>query len=463
MAEAQVKQYDVVVIGAGPGGYVAAIRASQLGKSVACVEKDALGGTCLNRGCIPTKTFLATSDLAAMIREGDALGISVSDMEIDMAAVQSRKNKVVTGLRTGVAGLLKKNKVTQITGTAKLVDRHTVEVASDQGTETLKAADIVLATGSSTARPKMFPFGDKVMTSDEVLALDSLPKHILIVGGGIIGVEFACFFSDMGCDVTIVEMLDRLVSVLDKDISKELANAFKKRKIKLHLSTRIEKLEAGKKGVKADMGKAGSVEADIALVAVGRALVTAGLGLEDVGVKLDDRGAIVTNDSLQTSVPNVYAIGDVNGRWQLAHSASHQGIIAAENIAGRQRRWSDRVNPSCVYTRPEIGTLGLTEAEAKEKHGDVVVHKYPFRALGKAHASNEAEGFVKLVADKSSLEILGVHIIGARATDLITQSVIGMDLEITAREIAEAVHPHPTFSEAVMECAAALIGEGIHS
>ena len=265
MTEAQVRQYDVVVIGAGPGGYVAAIRASQLGKSVACVEKDALGGTCLNRGCIPTKTFLATSDLAAMIREGDALGISVSDMEIDMAAVQSRKNKVVTGLRTGVAGLLKKNKVTQITGTAKLVDRHTVEVASDQGTETLKAADIVLATGSSTARPKMFPFGDKVMTSDEVLALDSLPKHILIVGGGIIGAEFACFFRDMGCDVTIVEMLDRLVSVLDKDISKELANAFKKRKIKLHLSTRIEKLEAGKKGVKADMGKAGSVEADIAL------------------------------------------------------------------------------------------------------------------------------------------------------------------------------------------------------
>lgn len=458
-----MKEYDVVVIGSGPGGYVAAIRAAQLGLSVACVEKDALGGTCLNRGCIPAKTMLATSDLVAAIASSAELGVTVDGVHADMQVIQRRKNNVVRTLQGGVAALFKKNKVEKIDGVAKLLDRHRVQIASGDGAETVHAKNIVLATGSKVARPAIFPFGERVLTSDEVLNLTTLPKSILIVGGGIIGVEFACFFRDMGCEVTIVEMLDHLVSVLDADIAKELERVFKKRKIKLYLATKIEKLEETKKGVKADIGAEKEIKADLALVAVGRTLVTDEVGLDAAGVKLNDGGAIATNEFLQTSVPNIYAIGDVNGRWQLAHSASHQGIVAAENIAGRQRRWSDRVNPSCVYTRPEIGTLGMTEAQAAQSLGEIATSKYPLRSLGKAQASNETEGFVKMIANKKTKEVVGLHIIGARATDMITAGVLGMDLQATAREFAEAIHPHPTFSEGIMECAAALLGEGIHS
>lgn len=458
-----MKEYDVLVIGSGPGGYVAAIRAAQLGLSVACVEKGSLGGTCLNRGCIPTKTMLASSDLLAAIAEGAQLGVTVQGASADMEAIQNRKNKVVATLQQGIVALFKKNKVEKIAGVARLLDRHQVRITSDDGDETVRAKDIILATGSKVARPSVFPFGERILTSDEVLNLTALPESILIVGGGIIGVEFACFFRDMGCAVTIVEMLDRLVSVLDADIAKELERAFKKRKIKLHLSTRIEKLEETKSGVCADIGADKAITADLALVAVGRTLVTDDIGLDDVGIKLGDNGVIATNEFLQTSVPNIYAIGDVNGRWQLAHSASHQGIVAAENIAGKQRRWSDRVNPSCVYTRPEIGTLGMTEAQAAEAVGEIAVFKYPLRSLGKAQASNELEGFVKMIVEKSTNEVVGLHIIGARATDMIAAGVLGMDLQATAREFARAIHPHPTFSEGIMECAAALLGEGIHS
>jgi len=458
-----MKEYDVLVIGSGPGGYVAAIRAAQLGLSVACVEKDALGGTCLNRGCIPTKTLLATSDLVAAIAHSAQLGVTVDGVSADMKAIQTRKNKVVATLQSGIAALFKKNNVEKIEGVAKLLDRHRVQVASAGGAQTVHAKNIILATGSKVARPAAFPFGDKILTSDEVLDLTMLPGSILIVGGGIIGVEFACFFRDMGCEVTIVEMLDRLVSVLDVDIAKELERAFKKRKIKLHLGTKIGKLQETTGGVAADIGGNDKIVADLALVAVGRALVTGEVGLDAVGVKLNDSGAVATNEFLQTSVPNIYAIGDVNGRWQLAHSASHQGIVAAENIAGKQRRWSDRVNPSCVYTRPEIATLGMTEAQAAETLAEIATFKYPLRSLGKAQASNELEGFVKMIVDKKTNEVVGLHIIGARATDIITAGVLGMDLQATAREFAEAIHPHPTFSEGIMECAAALLGEGIHS
>ena len=460
-----MSDYDCVVIGSGPGGYVAAIRAAQLGLSTACVEKDeAPGGTCLNRGCIPTKTLLAASDLMAELSRAEVMGVTAADAKLDMRVLQARKQKIVKALQAGVAGLLKKNKVTHVTGFARLADRHTVKIVS-QGNETtvLKAANVIIATGSAPARPAMFPFGKRVMTSDEILEIEELPQSVLVIGGGIIGSEFACFFSDAGCDVTVVEMLDRLVSVLDEDVSKELLRTFKKRKMGLHLSTRIEKLEVSDEGVRAHMSDGKTVDAEMALVAVGRTLVTREMGLEEAGIEVDDKGAIRTDDHLRTTVSNVYAVGDVNGRWQLAHAASHQGIIAAENIAGRERRWSDRVVPSCVYTHPEIGTLGLTEAAAKERYSEISTRKYPFASLGRAMAANASDGFVKLVSAGKKKEIVGIHIVGARATDLITQGVLGMELQVTARELAEAVYPHPTFSEAIMECAAALLGEGIHS
>ncbi|MFH0962805.1 MAG: dihydrolipoyl dehydrogenase, partial [Planctomycetota bacterium] len=424
-----MKEYDCVVIGAGPGGYVAAIRAGQLGLSTACVEKSALGGTCLNTGCIPTKAMLAASDLAAEVREARERGVSAGEVSLDMGSLQAHKRKVVKTLQGGIAGLLKKNKVETVQGAARLADRHTVEVTQASGEKlTLAAKNIIVATGSKPARPSAFPFGEKVLTSDEALELEKLPGSIVIVGGGIIGAEFACFFRDAGSEVTVVEMLDRLVSVLDEDVSRELARVFKKRGIRVETGARIEKLAAGKTDVTAEIAGGKKMSAEIALVAVGRALVTRGIGLEEAGVEIDEKGAIRTDEHLRTTIPNIYAIGDANGRWQLAHAASRQGVIAAENAAGREKRWSDRAVPSCVYTRPEIGMVGLTEAQAREKHAEVLAHKYPMRALGRAIASGAPDGFVKVIAAGKHREVVGVHIVGARATELVSECALAIEM-----------------------------------
>jgi len=464
------EQFDVTIIGSGPGGYVAAIRAAQLGLKVAIVEKDKrLGGTCTLRGCIPTKQLLMSAHVYEQMQHAADFGVEASGIQLAFANVQKRKDKVVMKNSKGIEYLMKKNKITTFSGTGKLALPGKVEVTSADGKqETINSKSIVLATGSVVRPiPGFETDGAHVVNSDHILELKEVPKSLIVMGAGAVGVEFASVYARFGADTTIVELMPRLVPLEDEEVSKELEKSFRKRGIKSQVDTKLEKLEKTDSGVvvtgKTSKGEAVRLEAEMLLVAVGRMPYTEGLGLEGTKIKIE-KGFVQIDEFQQTGEKDVYAIGDIVPTPLLAHLASKEGIVAVEHIAGHKdvRPINLRLVPNCTYCDPEVASVGLTEAKAKEMGFDVKLGKFPFSASGKARILGEEEGFVKIVSEAKYDEILGVHIIGPHATELIAEACVAMQLESTADELGRTMHAHPTVSEAVMEAAEGVHGMTIH-
>jgi dihydrolipoamide dehydrogenase len=464
------EQFDVTIIGSGPGGYVAAIRAAQLGLRTALVEKDKrLGGTCTLRGCIPTKALLMSAHVYEQVQHAASFGVQATDIKLAFADVQKRKDKIVLKNSKGVEFLMKKNKITVFNGYGRLKLPGKVEVTGEGGKlETVETKNIIIATGSVVRPiPGFETDGERVVNSDHILELQSVPKSLIVMGAGAVGVEFASVYSRFGCETTLVELMPRLLPLEDEEVSKELEKSFRKRGIKSQLDTRLEKMEKTDTGVrltgKTSKGEDVSLEAEMLLVAVGRMPFIEGLGLEGTKIKVE-RGAIQVDEFLRTGESNVYAIGDVIPTPWLAHLASKEGILAVEQCAGQEHLHpiNLRLVPSCTYCDPEVASVGLTEAAAKKEGYDVKVAKFPFSASGKARILGEEEGFVKIVSETKYDELLGVHIIGPHATELIAEACVAMQLESTAEELGRTMHAHPTISEAVMESAEGIHGLTIH-
>ena len=463
------ENYDVVVIGAGPGGYVAAIRAAQLGQKTAIVDKQWLGGVCLNVGCIPSKSLLKNAEVAHTLRErGKEFGFSFDNLKLDFGVAVKRSRQVSDRLVKGVGFLMKKNNIAVHMGTAKLTAKDTVAVTDKDGKVTeLRAKNIIVATGATSAVPGAWKVdGEKVVTYLEAILQEQLPKSVIVIGSGAIGVEFSTVWSSYGVDVTIVEMLPRLVPLEDEEVSTELDKAFKKRGIKTLLGHKVESVEATESGVKVTVSAEGAtkvLEADQALVAIGFRPNSKGLGLEEVGVKISERGFIEIDERMQTNVPGIWAIGDVTGKLMLAHVGSAMGIVCAENIAGAETVKLDyEMMPRATYCQPQIASFGITEAQAKERGYTVKVGRFPFQANGKALGLGDYAGWVKIVVDEKYGEILGAHMIGPEVTELLPELTLAHMLELTPHEIARNVHAHPTLSEVLMEAAHGAEGQAIH-
>ncbi len=461
--------YDLVIVGSGPGGYVAAIRAGQLGLKVACVEKDPkFGGTCTHRGCIPTKALLHSAEVLEQVRRAGEFGVGVAEPTLDIAKVHEHKRGIVAKSASGIETLFKKYKVEGVKGFGRLTGAHAVEVEGAGGEKrTLSTRFVMIATGSVPREIGIAPTdGERIVNSDHLLEMERVPASIVVLGAGAVGTEFASVFRSFGSEVTLVEMLPRVLPIEDEEVSKEAERQLKKRGLTVMTGTKLAGAERTESGVKVRVDKGGKeseLEAEMLLVAIGRAPVSDGIGLDALGIETE-RGYIPVNGVMQTRVPNVYAIGDVVDTPWLAHIASAEGILAVEHMAGRQVRPLnyDRT-PSCTYCEPEVGSVGLTEAKAKERGYDVAVGKFSFMASGKARILGKAQGFVKVVRDKQYDEVLGVHIVGPHATDLIAEACVALQLEATAEELFRAIHAHPTLAEAVMEAAHASHGAAIHS
>jgi len=461
------KTYDVTIIGAGPGGYVAAVRAAQLGLNVALVEKEHLGGVCLNWGCIPTKALLRNAEVISLLKRGKDFGFTVDGFEVDFGAAVDRSRKVSRRLVKGVGALMRKNQVEVIEGTGALKSPTAVEVTLNEGgTRTLATRNVIIATGGQARTiPGIAVDGERVMTYREAIVLRELPASAVIVGAGPIGMEFAHVWSSYSADVTVVEMLPHAVPLEDEEISKEVERAFKRRKVKVLTSTRVQGVETTADGVRVNVSsKKGEqvIEAERALIAIGVRPNSQNLGLEEIGVQVE-RGNIVVDKAMRTNVPGVYAIGDVTGKLALAHVASAQGIVAVETIAGKETVTLDyEAMPRCTYCQPQVGSFGITEAQAVERGHEVQVGKFPFRANGKALGLGDYDGFVKIVADSTSGEILGAQLVGPEVTELLPELVLARNWELTPEEIARTVHAHPTLSEVLMEAAHGVFGKPIH-
>jgi len=460
------KEFDLMVIGSGPGGYVAGIRAGQLGMKVGVVEKDPkFGGTCLHRGCIPTKALLHTAEVLDGIRDADDLGIQVAAPALDIAKVHARKRKVVDKNARGIEGLFKKYGATGLHGLGRVTGPNTVEVEGPDG-GTYQAKNLLIATGSV---PRDIPIakadGERILNSDHILALERVPASLAVLGAGAVGTEFASIFASFGTQVTLIEMLPRILPIEDEEVSAELEKQLKKRGIKVMTGTKLTGVERTDAGVRIHLeGKNGpvDVEAEILLSAVGRRPVTEGIGLEALGIQLD-RGYVQVNPFMQTAVPHIYAIGDVVNTPWLAHVASAEGILAVEHMAGQEvKPINYDLVPSCTYCDPEVGSVGLSEAKAKERGYDVQVGKFPFLASGKAAILGKTAGFVKVVRDKKYDELLGVHILGAHATDLVAEACVALAGESTTEQLFRTMHAHPTLSESIAEAAHAAWGHAIH-
>ncbi len=470
-------EYDLVILGAGTGGYVAAIRASQLGLKVAVVEKGKLGGTCLHAGCIPSKALLRSAEVYAQTKKSEDFGVVTKEVTLDFTKVQERKTKIITQLHKGVQHLMKQGKISVYEGTGRILGPSifspmpgtiSVEMNNGEENEMLIPKNVIIATGS---RPRTLPGleidGENVLTSDEALGMESLPKSMIIVGGGVIGVEWASMLTDFGVEVTVLEYADRILPTEDLEISKEMQRLMKKKGIKVVTGAKVlpETLEKnGGVTIQAEhKGANKSFTAEKLLVSVGRQANIEGIGLENTDIAIE-KGVISTNEYYQTKESHIYAIGDVIGGLQLAHVASHEGIVAVEHIAGKNPMTINSANVSkCVYSSPEIASVGYTEQEAKELGYHIKTGKFSFRAIGKALVFGESDGFVKLVVDEATNDILGVHMIGPHVTDMISEAGLARVLDATPWEIAHTIHPHPSLSEAIGEAALAVDGKAIHS
>ncbi len=460
--------YDVLVIGSGPGGYVAAIRASQLGMKAAVIEKENVGGICLNWGCIPTKSLLKSAQALEYAKHAADYGVSIGgEVKADFSAMVKRSRGVADNMSKGVQFLFKKNKIEIISGTGKLTGKNTVEVTDDSGKKkTYKAKHIILATGArSRELPNLKIDGEKIIGYRKAMTLEKQPKSMVVVGSGAIGSEFAYFYQSIGTDVTLVEFMSTLVPNEDEEVAKQLERSFKKMKMKVMTGSTVEKVDtSGKKckvTIKTKKGEE-TIEADIVLSAVGITPNTEDIGLEEMGVKTE-KGRVKVDEFYRTNVEGVYAIGDILEGPALAHVASAEGIVCVEKIAGKNPEPIDYNNiPGCTYTSPEVSSVGLTEAKAKEAGYEIKVGKFPYSASGKASAAGQKDGFVKLIFDAKYGELLGAHMIGGNVTEMIAEMVVAKKLEITGHELIKTIHPHPTMSEAVMEAAAAAYDEVIH-
>ncbi|ASU56210.1 MULTISPECIES: dihydrolipoyl dehydrogenase [Nocardiopsis] len=463
------RHFDLVVLGAGPGGYVTAIRAAQLGLKTAVIEEKYWGGVCLNVGCIPSKALLRNAELAHLFQnEADFFGIKVDGkVEFDFGKAHSRSREVADGRVKGVHYLMKKNKITELNGRGTFTDDHTVEVSGEDGaTETVTFDHAVIAAGSSTKLLPGTELSERVVTYEEQILTDTLPGSIVIAGAGAIGVEFAYVLANYGVDVTIVEFLDRLVPTEDEEVSKELGRAYKKLGVKVMTSTRVESVEDTGEGVRVTVSGGGeeqTLEADKLLQAIGFAPNVEGYGLEKTGVELTDRGAIGIDSRGRTNVPHIFAIGDVTAKLMLAHTAEAMGIVAAETIAGAETQEIDyRFIPRATYCQPQIASFGYSEKEAREAGFDVQVAKFPFMANGKAHGLGDTRGFVKILSDGKYGEFLGAHMIGPDVTELLPELTLAQQWDLTVHEVARNIHAHPTLSEAVKEAVHGLAGHMIN-
>jgi dihydrolipoamide dehydrogenase len=464
----------IAILGAGPGGYVAAIRAAQLGARVSVIEAQALGGVCLNWGCIPSKALLAVVELGDKVKKASSMGLKIAGpVTYDLSQMVARKNQVVNGLVKGIATLFKAWNVEYIEGHGVLRDRQHVLVRLDNGEERSVAADaIIVATGSSWPNLPQFPIdGRQVLTSQHLLDLTAIPRRLLIIGGGVEGCEFASLYSGLGTEVTIVELMDRVLPLEDEDVSSTMSRELKKRNVTVITGTTVERLDRREHGVSANLKDGQTVEAEVLLVSVGRGLNSRGIGLEGVGVQTGRRGEILVNAQMETSVPGIYAIGDVTGKAMLAHVASAQGKVAVEHILGHRTSMRYDVVPAGIFTLPEIGRVGLTEAQARERSeasaeapsgGGLKIGRFRYTALGKAQATGDTTGFCKVIARADNGKILGVHIVGAHAADLIHEAAMAMQLGATVSQVADMIHAHPTLAEGIMEAAEDAEDQAIH-
>lgn len=459
-----MQEFDVLVIGGGPGGYVAAIRAAKNGAKTALVERKEIGGTCLNIGCIPTKTLIAGVDVYHKARHAMEFGVKISgEVSPDWEAMLARKDSVIKTLRGGIGSLLKAAGVTVFKGHGAFTGRKTVKVVDGEGgeVEEITANKIIIASGSETLVPGFIPKGKRVITSTELLSIPEIPKSLLILGGGVIGCEFACLFAELGTKVTIVEMLDSIMPNIDRETSRVVAAQMQKMGIEIMNGKPLGDLKADDKGVSGKVGDL-TVSADYLLVSIGRKPALEGMNLAASGVKTNERGWIPVDSSCRTNVPGIFAIGDATGSWQLAHAASAMGVVAADVACGKKNAFDGSLVPGCIFTSPEIGSVGKSQEQCDKEGIETRVGKFPFAALGKAMAINETVGFCKIIADAKTDQILGVHIVGPHATDLIAEACPALHLEITAKELGKAIHAHPTLGEAMMEAAHAVHGESAH-
>ncbi len=463
------KTFDLLVVGGGPAGYVAAIRGSQLGMRVACIEEEKLGGVCLNVGCIPTKALLSSALLVNECQSAASHGISFDNFSSDLSPAQRRSRAIAEKLANGVSHLFKKNKITHITGRGRLSGDGSVEVTSGDGEkETYAAAHVLLATGSRPRDIPVLPIDEStIWSSTGALFQETAPASLAVVGAGAVGMEFADIYNAYGSKVTVIEALERILPIEDADSSAALQRSFKKRGVEIHTGATVKEATIGEATVRLVFedkdGRSQELEVERVLSAVGRVPNTEGLGLKEVGVEVDERGFVVVDHHMRSSVPGVYAVGDCAGNQLLAHKAMHEGVVCVEAIAGEAHGSVDYANvPNCTYCNPEVASVGLTEVQAKEQGFDVEVGKFPWIGNGRALAGGHTEGFVKVIRDKEYSEILGAHIVGPHATELIAEFVVGRHLEATVEEMDKAMHPHPTLSEAVAEAALGALGRTIH-
>ncbi len=456
------QKFDCIIVGSGPGGYVAAIRAAQKGLKTALVEVQEMGGTCLNRGCIPSKALISNAEVLNKVKHASKYGIDVGAISFDYSKMKERKDSVVNRIRKGLEGLIASNQITVFNGFGKFLSPHEIKVTGN--TEAiLEGRSIILATGSEPKEIPSMPFdGIRIHDSTSLLNLTQLPKKLLIVGGGVIGCEFACLHNALGVDVTMIELLPMILATEGKNISSVMTAALKKQGIKIQTDTVVEKIEAHADKAITYLANGEKIEADIALVSVGRTYNTDLIGIENAGVILNSDGSVPVNDKMQTNVPHIFAIGDITAKWLLAHVASHQGMIAADNAAGISNKMHYNAVPSVIFTTPEVGTIGYTLEEAIKEGYDAKLGKFPFQALGKSQASLETEGFAQVVIDKSTGQLLGAQVVGYGAATLIAEMGVAISNELTVDSISATIHAHPTIAEAWMEAAFAAEGLALH-
>jgi dihydrolipoamide dehydrogenase len=461
-----MSEIDVVIIGGGPGGYVAAIKAAHLGLKAVLVEKDKLGGVCLNRGCIPTKALVSTAEMLNHLQRAEEFGIQVKDYSFDFPAIMKRKDLITRRLSSGVEHLMKANQVRIVRGEGQIVEPRTVEVLDADGQkEIIKTKNIIIATGSSVMK-LLIPGLDVegVITSDEALSLSELPSRILIVGGGVVGIEFAGIFKALGVEVTLVEMLPRILLPIDEEIARKLTQILKRKGIEILTDCKVKGIKKNHQNLEvlvSTIDGEKKLETEKVLSAAGRVPELGNIDVQRLGIELDGK-AIKVDEKMRTNIPGIYAVGDVVGKIMLAHVASREGIVAVENISGKEVLMDYKVVPNCVFSMPETASVGLTEDEAKKEKDNIKVSKFPFIANGKALGMGETEGMVKIIADSDTLELLGVHILGAHASDLIAEGALALSMEATIEEIINTIHAHPTLAEAIAEAAEGIIGKPIH-